>query len=338
MGRVPVVIAFSLVAAWGLVWSPRTPAAPPEKIERLREAKLAEKATEVLGGRLTVRLPSGAHAEPRPHSIMAAPEPEDHETRIIFDAGPERLVLLAKETFAFAGEDLEIDVREWLAKSKFNYRAKTVPHPAKGLKAVAITPLAGLDHSFGFVEGICVESTDRTIQTLDVYVNGVAAKDPQGCRALAHEILSSVAPGKRKLQLAAGQRRLYAYSKELEISITVDQNTVAETQDGPDFLVHRLFTIGRLGTDPDTIGVYLGNAPDFKPGAKKGSGTMFGKNIDWHLLPEGKGMETLCDLPIPGDKLVAHVWIHAATDARLAALKKAAETLKLVKSQGPARK
>lgn len=58
MGRVPVVIAFSLVAAWGLVWSPRTPAAPPEKIERLREAKLAEKATEVLGGRLTVRLPS----------------------------------------------------------------------------------------------------------------------------------------------------------------------------------------------------------------------------------------------------------------------------------------
>lgn len=91
----------------------------------LGKAKLAEQPISVLGGRLWVRVPQGAEARARPHEIMSAPESEERETRVVFDAGPERLVLMVHETFAFAGGDLEKDVREWTAKWRGHYRIGT---------------------------------------------------------------------------------------------------------------------------------------------------------------------------------------------------------------------
>ena len=87
-----------------------------------------------------------------------------------------------------------------------------------------------------FVEGVFVESDDRTIQSLDVYVNAVGEKDLEGCKAVARQILFlSVAPGEKKLKLTAGERRLSTISKDLEISVTVPKNMAATTQGGPDF-------------------------------------------------------------------------------------------------------
>lgn len=164
-----------------------------------------------------------------------------------------------------------------------------------------------------------------------------AEKDLEGCKAVAHRILLSVAPGKKKLQLAAGERRLFAYSKDLEISITVPKNTVATKQDGPDFLVHRLIVLGRLGADSGSIGIYVGGHPSFKPGAKRGEGMIFGQNVEWHSFEQGGGLEALGKLPIPGDiPLFAHVWVQAPNDAQLGALKQASESMKLVDVKEPA--
>ncbi len=192
---------------------------------------------------------------------MSAPESGERESRIVFDAGPERLVLMAQEDFAFAGDNFEKDVREWLA----------------------------------------------------------------GCKAIAHRILLSVAPGKKILPLGAGERRLFADSKRQEIAITVPKNTIATRQDGPDFLVHRLTVLGRLGADSGSIGIYIGNHPSFNPRAKKAEGTMFGKKVEWHSLQQGRGLEALCDLSMPDDiPLFAHVWVQAPSDAQIEALRQAA--------------
>ncbi len=68
---------------------------PPQKTPgAIGKAILAEKPTGVLGGRLSVRLPEGSRIEARPVPIMGAPESDEHETRVIFDAGKVRLVLL----------------------------------------------------------------------------------------------------------------------------------------------------------------------------------------------------------------------------------------------------
>ena len=92
-----------------------------------------------------------------------------------------------------------------------------------------------------------MQSPDGTVRSLDVYVNKAAEDKLDACKPLAHQILMSVAPGTKKLQLEAGERRLSAYSKDFEISITVNKNTVVTTQVGPDFLVHRIIVLGQLG-------------------------------------------------------------------------------------------
>jgi hypothetical protein len=199
--------------------------------DELGKAKLSEKPIQVLGSRLTVRMPEGAKIEARTPNIMSAPEAEEHETRVVFDAGQERLVLMVHESFAFAGNDFEKDVRDWVTKWNGKYRIEPIQLPTKGLRAVAVIPLNVPDHSriddATFVEGVFVESDDRTIQLLDVYVNAAAEKDLEVCKALARQILLSVAPGKKKLQLAAGERRLFAFSKDWEVSVMVPASTVA---------------------------------------------------------------------------------------------------------------
>ncbi len=302
----------------------------------LRKARLSEQSTAVLGGRLLVRMPQGARVEARPFDIMSAPESEEHETRVIFDAGQERLVLMAGESFALAGDNFEKDVRDWLAKWKGNYRIEPIQLPTKGLKTIFVIPLSAPDHTRSddatFVEGVFVESHDRTIQSLDVYVNSAAEQDLEGCRAVARQILLSVARGEKKLKLTAGERRLSTISKDLEISVTVPKNMTATRKDGPDFLVHRLIAVGRLGADAGSIGIYVGNHPDFHPGAKISDGMIFGKKVEWHSSQQGEGLEALCELPTPENvSLFAHVWVHASDDARLRELKQVAETMKLIK-------
>jgi hypothetical protein len=338
MRCVIVVVGFGAIA-WGLVWNPFSHAASPTKADRLSGAELAEKPMEVLGGRLMVRMPEGARLEPRQYPIMGAPEPESHKSRVTLKAGREKLVLMAAETFALAGDDLERDVRGWLAKGDRKYLVESLQLRGPRLKAVVVTPASDPDHSRSddatFVEGLFVMSDGRTIQSLDVYVNAAAEKHMAACRALAHRILLSVATGKRKLEMRAGERRLSAFSKKVEISVLVDANTVATTQAGPDFLVHRLIALGPLGADSGTVGIYVGHHPDFEPGMKKGSGTMFGKTVDWHSFDKGKRLETLCGLPIPGeDGLKAHIWIQTSNHAQLETMKKTAESMKLVKSKG----
>lgn len=307
----------------------------------LGKARFSDKPIEVLGGRLLVRMPQGARIEARPFPIMSAPESEEDETRVVFDAGPERLVLMAHEALAFAGDDFEKDVRDWVARWKGKYRIEATQLPTNGLETVSVIPLNSPDHSRSddatFVEGVFIESADRTIQSLDLYLNAAAEKDMDGCKTVARQILLSVAPGKKKLKLAAGERRLSGISEDLEISIMVPKNLVATRQDGPDFLVHRLVILGRLGAETGSIGIYVGNHPSFDAGTKKSNGMILGRKVGWQSFQPGGGLQVLCELPFAGPlPLFAHVWVQAPDDTQLAALKQAAESIKLVKARKPA--
>jgi len=62
---------------------------------------------------------------------------------------------------------------------------------------------------------------------------------------------------------------------------------------------------------------------------------LFDKKMQWHSLPQGGGLQALCELPIPGDEhLVAQLIIQAEEDARVKELREAAETLRLAKPRG----
>src|SRR5262249_12332846 len=109
------------------------------------------------------------------------------------------------------------------------------------------------------------------------------------------------------------------------------RNMVATVQRGPDFLVHHLIPVERLGVDSGNLGIYLGAAPDFHPGKKAADGVLFGKKGVWQQRTEGQGWETLCERPLPGTfPRSAHIWLDASGPAQLAALRKVAESLRVV--------
>jgi hypothetical protein len=241
-------------------------------------------------------------------------------------------------------------VARWGKETAAKYRVTLSPR--NDLKVVDVLPAEpGLGPEPGrenggvgsaiFVRGAFIALPDQTVQSVYVYVNREAAHDFAGCSAAAQRILATLAPGSRKLLTRPGERWLGTLSPGKVVSVSVPQNTVATRQVGPDFLLERLIILGRLGAEVESIGLYFGRHPSFKAGEKASDGTLFGKKVAWQPLRRG-GLEALVALPEagaptpaaqPGDgdqPMSAHVWITAANAARLAALKRVAESMTLI--------
>lgn len=59
---------------------------------------------DLLSHRLTVSMPRGSIAGSRDQGIMAAPEPVERESMIVYEDSGNKLVLLARELFKFEKE------------------------------------------------------------------------------------------------------------------------------------------------------------------------------------------------------------------------------------------
>lgn len=330
-----------LLAVLWVGWADALLAAdPPAAKGEIGKRLLSEKPTDLLRGRLQIRVPEGARVEARPVDIMSAPESEDDETRVIVDAGAERLVVMVHELFGVASDDLERDVRATIAQwGEQGRQYRLARSPLKALRAVEVlpAPAPGRETDAIFVRGMFVALPDSTVQTVFVYVNPAAAKDLAGCSAAAERILATLSPGARKLRLGAGPRRLATLSPDAEVVVNVPRNVVVTTQLGPDFLVQRIRVVGKLGAGSDMIGFYLGHAPSFERGKKASDGTLFGKKVAWQQGRAGQKLEALVELPrIAGPPDYAHVWILASSDEQLAALKRVAESMTLAQKPSPA--
>lgn len=315
--------------------SPKSQPAP--KAAGQVDLTLADPPLEVLGGRFFVRTPKGAAIEGRAVPIMAAAESDEVETRIVLDRGELRLVLMVNDCFALASENFEADVKKCTAKWPDACRVEPLKLAAKGPSAVSVTPMRDPDHTRSvdatFVAGAFVMSADRSIQSFDLYTNAAGEKNLVALRSVFREIVLSVAPGKKTLNLEAGERRLFVYSKDTQVLMKVPGNTVLTRRNGPDFLVYNLTEMGSLGTPAGNMLIYAGGHPNYEPGEKRGAGVLFGKAIEWRALAEGKGLQTLCDFRLPDDpELKMHIIIEAPGEAGLNALKRTAESMKLVKS------
>ena len=125
-------------------------------------------------------------------------------------------------------------------------------------------------------------------------------------------MLLSVAQGKKKLQLEAGERRLSAHSKDREISIF-----------GPEeHGCHEARRSGFLGPSPDRPGAVgewfkltlestSGIIPEFQAwGRKKATGMMFGKKVvSGTPSPREQLLESLCEGPPMSERRVAQAHV-----------------------------
>lgn len=331
--RIPWV-AVLLLALGTLAGTVSAACAAPGELGKLQPAATP---VELLAGRLRMRVPAGARTEARQRSIMAAPESAQHETRIVLDAGGERLVMMTYELFATAGNDLAAAVRKDLAGGTTPPTVEALNVP--GLRAVAVVPAAlDLTREAILILGVYVALPDATVQSLAFFINPNAARDVPGATALARRIAATLTAGPARLASQAGPRRLSD-----GLSLTVPAGYIATSQAGPDFVIHHLRKLSPLGQPAARLGVYVGGHPAYQhrqsdeaPAAvKQTAGKLLGRDIEWHTWTRGEASEQLTTmeaiLPLSGTAanhgLLLHVFLTGATEPELAELRKIAESL-----------
>jgi len=312
--------------------------APAGSLARLA---LGEKPLSLLEDRLLVRVPTAGKAEPREHGIMAAPPSAEEETRIVIDAGQERMVLMAYEVFALAGDDLDKAVRADVAES-WGEEAAAVKVEKVGvalpLTAIALIPPIGdgTDEA-NLLLGLYIRNGDGMVQSILFYVNPPGASDAAGALTLARKVAASVTAGKRKLNLEAGPRRFRVAGAD-GLVVTVPKGFVTSVQKGPDFSVSWLRKPAPFPRPAPHCGIYVGRHPGYRyvwadhPRDQVATiqGKLLGQAVEWKSWGEEDWFTNEVILGHPKDnELKLHVYCSAATREALKALRDVAETMRM---------
>jgi hypothetical protein len=305
---------------------------------KLGALKPKGKPLRLLAGRLSMKMPPGSRLEARQASIMAAPEASQDESRIVLDAGPERLVVMVNEVYALAGAGFEAAIRKEAASSKGEvaFKVEALKTGSPKLKAWALVPskLAGGEASL--VLASYLAAPDGTVQLVRFYVNPAGAKDARGCATLARAAHATLLPGARKLGRKGGVRALGGHAK---LEVTTPRGYVATLQPGPDFEVHHLRKLAPFGTPAPSLGIYVGGHPSFQHKQRGGvaakqvvqrSGKLLGAKATWYAWPVSvKPARTMLEAMAPVGRMKLHVFASGANAAEIAELLKIAESIKV---------
>lgn len=338
-GYVCLVLAFLLAASASSTGRAADAGAPASGA--LGALALGTERTALLGGRLSVRMPATAKVEQRGRSIMAAPEANEDETRIVLDAGEERLVLMTWELYALSGGDLVKAARAhvadaWGKKPGTMKLEEFVVAPPLAAVAV-IPPRPERKREANLVFTLYVASEDSTVQFLAFYVNSAGAKDILGATKLAMAIAASVSAGSRKLAWKAGPRSFPGADVD-RLVIDVPEGFVASIQEGPDFAVYRLRKLAPLGKPGPACAIYLGADPfyQYRQAEERPDkvttlkGKLLGRNVVWQNWSQAGRTTTEAIVLHPKEKeLSVHVFCSAGTEEEVATLRTMAETLRV---------
>jgi len=246
----------------------------------------------ILGGRLTLQPPRGTKSQPRNViGIMGADEPDEEETRLRFEEGHELLVILADEWVALAADD-ERTTRE-----------KTIGALETRTGPLNVTPFASAtgavrgwlalpdgiafkfdDPQAGLVLTMVLVQPDGTLQGLGIFANRALARRPAETIALARRIAATVEGGGKRIGVE-GDRVLPLLGESEQVRIHLPAGFAMSTQNGPDFLVHRLRKIVPIGTTAPIGYLYSGfhpqrPAPDGENLPSR-TGTLLGRSVQW---------------------------------------------------------
>ncbi len=312
-----------------------------DKPGELGKLTLKDEPLKVLRGRMTVRVPAAAKIEPRsaPDGAAAAPSPAE-ETRIVLDAGRERLILIVTETFLWADKDFGERVAKLFPDGIVAPMSKDGPDP-KSYLIIPKEPKPGATATLAAMALAVLP--DKTVVELDAYVNAEARRDLPGCTKLATAILSSAAAGDVPLDRKGGVRQVpLELGKGIEVTVPPDWVMTAGA--GPDFSVYYLRPISPFGSSPPEVMLYVGEHPSElhtrqpegggkKPAFTESDGLLLGKRQRWFSWTTGSGADVRQHAEAvaeAGDHSLVHVHYSAPTDAEMEELGKVVQLFKLV--------
>lgn len=312
--------------------------------DSLARLALSETATPLLGGHVAAQFPATATQEARGHSIMAAANPVEEETRIVINDGDKRVVVMTYELFATVDKSFEKAVRKEVKQFFSSGAAYTVAPKKIGdfARAFVMKP-DKLDGTQGanLVLGAYLAHPDGTAQFVAFYANPEAAlTDAAGCTKLAGQILATYRSGGAQLSLTGGAQTLFAWQHELHIDVPA--GWVVTTTMGPDFVVHRGRQLTPFGAPSASLGLYLGGHPNAQydqlgeqTRPTQTSGKLAGAAVVWHSWTDTTGLmrkEALATKVAPGDQALAlHVFMAGPAAADIAMMDAIAATLRLTK-------
>ncbi|MCX5672063.1 MAG: hypothetical protein NTU94_12165 [Planctomycetota bacterium] len=314
----------------------------------LGKLTVQDKPLTLLGGRVLARMPEGAKVEPRKAAnIMGADPSAEEESRVVLDAGNERLVLMAQETFQWADKDFKEVVGKQYAHCSITPLRQGEEGPTSYLLVPKEVKPGGAATGVAFA---CLVLPDKTVVRLGAYANPEACQDLPGCTALAREILSHAVGGNVPLKCEAGTKRLRAMVQGKDVQVDLPRDYILTFQRGPDFWLYYARPLSPLGVVPPTVLLYQGGHPSAFHKKREGDGaeppevtstdgTFLGQKASWARWTSGAGDQArTCAETIvsSGDFWKLHVYFSARKAEEMAACEKIAQSMALVDKQPPA--
>lgn len=310
------------------------------------------KRMPVLGGRLEIAAVDQAKNDPRPWNVMSAPEPDEEETRLIAEVNGKKLVVLISEVWQtdpgpralkvkMTGRDA-FEVGPRLEEITKFASAIWDPDTSRGLSIdriatqdPALTLLAAAPAQWVVEDrpggnatialGAVAILPDSTLVTLAFYSNETDPSFLPGCRALAEGLVSTLAVGKRKLDLTARKVTL----APTKWSIDLPEGYVVTHQPGPDFQKFTVRKLRPLGLFPGQIMVVDDRYPEDAGGPQTVQGTLLGAPTTWTGEFDDRGGQLYAKSPRQPNGAFLSVGINATRDvAYLDEFRKVAESIR----------
>lgn len=299
---------------------------------------------DLINKRLTVSMPPGSTTGSRVQSMMGASEPTECETLIVYEDSGNKLVLVARELFKFAGRDFDGETSRALKRLSGDMGSHFVATGIGGNKIIGV-PDKPNQKGDSILYGVAfVRHADNTVLRVSVYFNPSFHKASNRCRELTQRILASIAPGPRRLNLDPGVKKLDFHADG--ITLSTPRNWVYTVQDGIDFTVYHLTEMAEFEQLSKNISIYVGWCPSFfyekidKDLLFKGKRTslLFGTRQEWVEYwnaeedPE-KHIEIITRLPNK-DRTPTHIFGSAGDDKGIASILDIIATAKIEKTPG----
>jgi hypothetical protein len=256
----------------------------------------AEQPIELLAGRLEVTLPATARVEARAQSLMGVAESGQTETRVLYDAEGERLVLLASELFRTVTGDLGAAIATVAQGWELPAGQHLVPlDTAEDVAAYGYFPLDSSRQAVPLADAFARNAADGSIARVQLFVSPNATADREGLTDMATQILRTLRLGERRIDTAAGPRRLAGLDGEPILTVRGPTGWVAYQESGVSFVVLRLLRVTPLGGPFASVTLYRGSAPSllhqrFPPDAvTRSGGRLLGLPTDWVHVHAGIG-------------------------------------------------
>lgn len=250
-------------------------------------AQGAQEWTEVrlLGDRLRVNLPAGAHVVGMDHSIMEAPKPQETEARVFLEVQGRKLVIVASELFQRSNAPMDALGREHAHSLERAFRLAPFgvalgPRKVPGLELAVLSPstLAPVSDAY-LLKAVIARRSDGTLLSLGFFAGEPSTGSEGPVAVVVDGAIGSLLPGERALRGGAN-----VHLEGSPITLDLPDGFTAYSQAGPDFDVYWLVRLAGFGEGWSRLGVYVGNHPQPKsapPTARAVTAKVFGQEVQW---------------------------------------------------------